>query len=67
MAVTQTASARSGSGVPERLQVVGIRRDNLADYTLLIARRESVPARLYRLDVERMIKSLRGRPVESGG
>jgi hypothetical protein len=66
-AVTLSATARSRRGVSERLQVIGVRRDGLADYTLLVARRATVPRRLYRLDVERMIRSLRGRPVSATG
>jgi hypothetical protein len=66
-AVSVTATARSNSGVHERLQIISLRRDRLAGFAVLVARRASIPSRLYRPATRRMIASLRGRPLDTAG
>ena len=66
-AVSVTATGRSGSGIHERLQIISLRRDRLAEFAVLVARRASIPSRLYRPATRRIVASLRGRPVDAAG
>jgi hypothetical protein len=65
-AVSVTATGiRTGSGVPQRLEVVIVRRPDLAAYPVLIASSTGAPPReLARAATS--VSSLRGRPVEIG-
>ena len=61
--IGMATAARPG----QRLLLIVLRRDRLATYAVLSARRASVSPRLYRTEVNRLARSLRGRPVEVPG
>lgn len=50
-------------GVRERLLLLIVRRDELATFTVLAAHNAEEHPRFYEDEIERMIRSLRGRPI----
>jgi hypothetical protein len=64
-AVAATATPEGG-GAPQKLEVVIIRRPDLAAYPALIASVARAPAKLL-AQARASVASLRGRPVELGG
>jgi hypothetical protein len=64
-AVSLAASALAGKDPPvrERLTLIVIRRQGLATYTALAAENTEASARPHREEIERALRSLRGRPI----
>jgi hypothetical protein len=61
--VSATARARE-SDIRQRLTFIGLRRDELATYGVLIARNAEQDSGLYGRQAIRMVRTLRGRPVK---
>jgi hypothetical protein len=63
VSIAATAIAGKDPPVRERLLLVVIRREGLATYTALVAENAQTTARPYRDEIDRSLRSLRGRPI----
>ena len=65
-AATAERAAGGGRSLRQRLRVYALRRPGVATLTILVARRSSVRADAHDAEVERLVRSVRLRPVGSG-
>jgi hypothetical protein len=66
-AVAVTGRGDAKGGVPQRVLVVVERRAGLATYTAVVATNAKRAAGRHRDEIRRMLRSLRGRPVNGAG